>query len=134
MKSIQDLKEMQDQKRKLCDAIDKSNEYDEFQKREKAIIAGHWVDYIYDLLEYNYYNYMQKMGYTEEDIETTFKTDDPKVQKEIFITEEQARKELELSEKYCREHPYGVTYHRLFGGIFLEKIERDILKWFLEIE
>ncbi len=134
MKSIQELKEMQEQKNKLFDEIKKSNEYNEFQKQEKEIIAGHWIDFIDDLLDYNYTDYMDKMGYTEKDIETKFTTKDPKVQKEIFITEEQARKELKIREKCCIEHPYGVTHHILLGGIFLEKIERDILKWFLEIE
>ena len=134
MKSIQELKEMQKQKNKLCNEINESDIYNEFEKRERAIIAGHWVDFIDDLLEYNYTNYMDRMGYTEDDIEITFTTNDPKVQKEIFITEEQARKKLKLNEEYCREHPYGVTYHGLFGGIFLEKIEIDILKWLLEIE
>ena len=60
--------------------------------------------------------------------------DDPEVQKEIVITEEQARKELQSRIEYCKLHPYGAIHNFVFDGIYLEKIELDILKWVLEIE
>ena len=134
MKKIQELKEMQEQKNQLFDEIDKSIELDDFQRKEQRVIAGHWVDFIDELLDYNFSEFMDKHGYTEDDIGTTFTSEQPEVAKEMYIREEQARKELEYRENYCKEHPYGNCYHPFSGGIFIEKLERDILKWMLEIE
>ena len=51
------------------------------------------------------------------------------------MTKEQALELLEGRKKLCEKHPYGVTTHLfVFKGIYIEKIELDILKWFLEIE
>lgn len=133
MKNIQELKEMQKQKNRLYDEIDKSDEYN-FENKEKRVILGHWVDFIDELLDYNFSEYMDKHGYTDDDIGTTFSSEDPEVEKEMFIREEQARKELKNRENYCKEHPYGNCYHPFSGGIFIEKLERDILKWILETE
>lgn len=151
MKSIQDLKNMQAEKDKLYDElkskeIDINNKeldiweqfgkmYEQFDKEEQMVIAGTWVDFIDDLLDYNLNEFMDKNGYDEDDIENTFFVDDENVQKEIFITEEQAKKMLENREKICKEHPYGLVKNmHCFKGIYIEKIEVDILKWFLEIE
>lgn len=98
------------------------------------MIAGHWVDFIDDLLDFNFSEFMDKHGYTDDDIGTTFTSEQPEVEEEMFIREEQAKKELEWRKKYCEEHPYGVCYHPFSGGIFIEKLESDILKWVLEME
>lgn len=135
MRSIQDLKKMQEEKNKLYEELKNTKELNEFDRDEQIIIATTWVDFIDDLLDYNLCEFMDKNGYGEEDIETTFTVKDEKVQKEIVIRKEQALKELECRKKCCEEHPYGVTRHLfVFKGMYLEKIELDILKWFLEIE
>jgi len=151
MKSIQDLKNMQAEKKKkynelkakqidikeegidIWEQFARINEEDD--KEEQMVIAGTWVDFIDDLLDFNWNEFMDKNGYDEDDIENTFFIDDENAQKEIFITEEQAQKMLENRKKICKEHPYGLVKNmHFFKGIYIEKIELDILKWFLEIE
>lgn len=138
MKTIQELKDMQEEKMKLYDELKKQKDLDmadELYQKEKLIIAGTWVDFIDDLLDYNLVDFMNRKGYNDDDIETTFTVKDKEVQKEIFITEKQALEMLEHKKKICNEHPYGLVIHKLMcEGIYIEKIEIDILKWFLEIE
>ena len=135
MKSIQDLKKMQKKKKQLYERLENTKDINEDDKDEQMIIAGTWVDFIDDLLDHNLCEFMDKNGYTDEDIENTFTVEDEKVQKEIVIREEQALELLEGRKKLCEKHPYGVTTHLfVFKGIYIEKIELDILKWFLEIE
>ena len=99
------------------------------------IITGTWIDFIDNLLDYNLSEFMTKNGYVDDDIEKTFFTDDENVEKEIFIRKEQALKLLEDRQKIYEEHPYGIATNLfVFKGIYIKKIELDILKWFLEIE
>jgi len=134
MKTIKQLQEMKKEKGKLYDEIsDNSEAY--VEKEESLIILGTWVDFIDDLLDYNFIEFMDKNGYTEEDIEKTFFISDEAVEKEIFITEEQAKELLKHRQNLCKKHPYGTTRgSNNWKGIFIPKIELDILKWFLEEE
>ncbi len=81
MKSVQDLKKMQEEKRQLYKKLENTKDINEYDKDEQMIIAGTWVDFIDDLLDHNLCEFMDKNGYTDEDIENTFTVEDEKVQK-----------------------------------------------------
>ena len=138
MKSIQETRNKLEEQEKIYNDIVKLKEQEEdiqFEKDEQRIIAGTWVDLLADLLDYNMQEFLEKNGYDTEDIDTKFSVSDENVQKEIFIKEEQAREMLEHKEKFCQEHPYGTIANKYFGGgLYVQKIELDALKWFLEIE
>ena len=150
MKSIQDLKNMQAEKEKrynelkakqinikeegidIWEQFARMNEQDD--NEEQKVIAVTWVNFIDEMLDYNLSEFMEKNGYDDDDIEKTFFLDDENVQKQIVLTENQAREILEGKIKMCEEHPYGLVKNaHCFKGIYVEKIELDILKWFLEI-
>lgn len=137
MKSIQETKKMMEEQERIYNEIvnlKNLEDYVQYEKDEQRIIAGTWVDILADLLDYNMQEFLEKNGYDTEDIDTKFSVSDENVQKEIFITEEQAREMLENKEKFCQEHPYGTIANKYFGGgLYVQKIELDVLKWFLEI-
>ena len=133
MKSIKELLDTREKYDKLYEKYRNAKELNDFDRKEKCVIAGHWVDFISYLLDFNICEYMEKYGYTDDDIGEKFQSDDPEVVKDLVIREKQAKEELEYRIEYCKKHPYGVTYNNLFGGIFLKKIERDILKWYLDV-
>lgn len=133
MKSIKELLDTREKYDKLFEEYSNSKELNDYEKKEKRVISGHWVDFINYLLDFNICEYMEKYGYTDDDIAEIISFDNPEIVKELVITEEQAKKELEYRIEYCKKHPYGVTYNNLFGGIFLQKLEADILKWYLDV-
>lgn len=137
MKSIQETKKMMEEQERIYNEIvnlKNLEDYVQYEKDEQRIIAGTWVDILADLLDYNMQEFLEKNGYDTEDIDTKFSVSDENVQKEIFITEDQAKEMLEHKEKFCQEHPYGTIANKYFGGgLYVQKIELDVLKWFLEI-
>lgn len=132
MRSIEELTNMQKQKVEEYNQLEKCTQLNNSEKEEKLIIAGTWIDFIDNLLDYNLVEFMENNGYSNEDIEKLISN--RKVQEQILITEEQAKIELECKEKHCKEHPYGVVQNNISNGIYIKKIELDILKWVLEIE
>jgi len=137
MKSIEETRAKMEEQDKIYNEIVKLRELEDdilFEKDEQRIIAGTWVDLLADLLDYNMQEFLEKNEYDTEDIDTKFSVSDENVQKEIFITEEQAIEMLKHKEKFCQEHPYGTIANKYFGGgLYVQKIELDALKWFLEI-
>lgn len=137
MKSIQETKKMMEEQERIYNEIvnlKNLEDYVQYEKDEQRIIAGTWVDILDDLLDYNMQEFLEKNGYDTEDIDKKFSVSDENVQKEIFITEDQAKEMLEHKEKFCQEHPYGTIANKYFGGgLYVQKIELDVLKWFLEI-
>lgn len=129
MKSIEELKEKQKSLHIEYKKILKEKPED---KREQIIITSHWQNFINMLLYWNLLDYCEKNNldpddYTEEICEKNA------VPLHVFITEEQAEKELKLREELYKKYPYGTCQNSYYiDGIYIQKLELDILKWFLE--
>ena len=100
---------------------------------EKMVILGHWVDYIEELLCWKLLECLEEHGIdpeTDDDFEIT-----EEMEAEMVISQEDAEIELQNREKFYKEHPYGTCRNQYYlKGIYLEKLERDILKWVLDKE
>lgn len=130
MKTYKQIEEMENMYNKKYNSIDKGND----ENKEDLIIYGHWVDFLSDLLDWNVLDYAEKIGFDIEKENDMFEYTD-EVKKEIIITEEQAKKELKIREKVCEKYPYGSCRNKWWiDGINIDMLERDILKWVLEIE
>jgi hypothetical protein len=131
MKNIQMLQEKKEEMNKLCDEINKLNCAD---KKEKLIIATHWIDFINTLLYWNLYNFCLENKLDPDEYSESLENLN-NIPKEIIINEEQAIKELEWREKLYNDYPYGTCKNSYYiNGIYIEKLELDILKWLLERE
>lgn len=116
MKSLQDLKNKQDEMNKLYDKVHETNTY---ANNVNSVIIGHWVDFIGELLYFN----------LNDDTPTEL-TDE--IERSILITQKQAEEELDSREEQIKEFPYGTFACLNSKGIYLEKLEIDILKWILD--
>ena len=128
MKTYTEIEKKQAEYNEKFDALPENDE----KTHEDKIIFGHWVDFLDDLLDWNMLDYADKIGYDFESDEEMFEITD-EVKKEILITEDQAKKELEYREEICNRYPYGrISTQWWIKGIYIEKLERDILRWVLE--
>ena len=130
MKTYKQIEEMENMYNEKYNSIDKGND----ENKEDLIIYGHWVDFLSDLLDWNVLDYAEKIGFDIEKEDDMFEYTD-EVKKEIIITEEQAKEELKIRERFCEKYPYGSCKNKWWiDGINIDMLERDILKWVLEIE
>lgn len=130
MKTYKEIEEMENMYDEKYNCIDKGND----ENKEDLIIYGHWVDFLSDLLDWNVLDYAEKIGFDIEKENDMFEYTD-EVKKEIIITEEQAKEQLEIRNEICKKYPYGSCRNRWWiDGINIDMLERDILKWVLEIE
>ncbi len=130
MKTYKQIEEMENMYNEKYNSIDKGND----ENKEDLIIYGHWVDFLSDLLDWNVLDYAEKIGFDIEKENDMFEYTD-EVKKEIIITEEQAKEQLEIRNEICRKYPYGSCKNKWWiDGINIDMLERDILKWVLEIE
>lgn len=130
MKSYKQIKEMEDIYNEKYTRLDNDKE----ENKEDLIIFGHWVDFLSDLADWNVLDYAEKIGFDIEKEDDMFEYTE-EVKKEIIITEEQAKEELKTRERICKKYPYGSCRNKWWiNGINIDMLERDILKWVLEIE
>ncbi len=98
---------------------------------DKKLVATYsqWVDILGELRINNVVEYAKKIGYDFNSNEEIFEfTEEAK--KEMFITEEQARNDLEAYKINYKHNPNRTSNY--FGGINMDKINIEILEWLLE--
>lgn len=134
MRNIKELKNKMKEKEELYNNIEKEKDEFDLEAEGNMVIARIWIETIEDLLDHNVAEFMEKNGYEDKDIETTFSVNDENVQKEIVATEEQIIEMLDFKMKLCERFPYGRIDNMGYKGIWGDKLEVDILKWVLEKE
>ena len=132
MRSVIELKNKKKEMEELYEHIKEIKEEIDLNAEEEMVIARIWFDVIEDLLDHNVVTYMQKNGYGDDDIDTTFSLSDENVQKEIVANEKQVYEMLEFKKQVCREHPYGRVNYWGYQGINADKVAIDVYKWVLE--
>lgn len=98
---------------------------------DKTLLAiySHWIDILGELQIANILQYAQKVGYDFNNDEELFELTD-EARKEMFITEEQARNNLESYRINYNYNPNKTS--KFFGAINTDKINIEILEWLLE--
>ncbi len=98
---------------------------------DKKLLAiySQWIDILAELQITNIVQYAKKIGYDFNTDEEMFElTDDAR--KEMFITEEQAKNNLESYRINYKYAPNKTS--KFFGSINTDKVNIEILEWLLE--
>lgn len=128
MRTYTEMEKKQEEYNQNYDSLDKNDK----NTQEDRIIFGHWVDFLDDLLDWNILDYAEKIGFDFDIEKDMFELTD-EVKKAIIITEEQAKEELQKREEIYNKYPYGRCSNKWWiEGIYIDKLERDILKWVLD--
>ena len=127
MKTYKEIEQKQQEYEKKFDDLK------ELQSKDRKVLAtcGEWIDFLGEILIWNVVEYAKKIGYDFESNDDIFEMTD-EAKKELVITEEEARKQLEEIERMLKSSSNRTRNSKTFEGINLFEIDLEILKWILE--